>query len=127
LVCVENVAYQDTLLFWFNFISHQQNIHGIEFLPITTGGYSKNSRILRSFEEVKAKELAFTPTALALWLSRAMSFDPIRVNNLDDTLDVVAYAPKVFATYGHLLAIQGQATVIEHSDTLPADQSPACF
>lgn len=56
-----------------------------------------------------------------------MSFDPLRTNNLDDTLDVVAYAPKVFATYGHLLAIQGQASVIEHEDYLPADLSPSCF
>lgn len=127
MVCVESVAYQDTLLYWFQFICHQQGITGIELLPVTTGGHSKNSRILRSFEEVKAKEIAFTPHTLALWLARAMSFDPLRTNNLDDTLDVVAYSSKVFATYGHLLAIQGQATVIQHTDTLPADQSPACF
>lgn len=127
VVCVESVAYQDTLLFWFNFICQQQGITGIEFLPVTTGGLSKNSRILRSFEEVRGKELAFTPAALAVWLSRAMSFDPVRLNNLDDTLDVVAYAPKVFATYGHLLAIQGQASIIDHQDLLPAGQSPTCF
>lgn len=127
LITVESVAYQDSLLYWFQFICGQQSISGIEFQPVTTGGYSKNSRILRSFQQVAAKEISFTAEALAMWLSRATAFDPVRLNNLDDTLDVVAYAPKVFAAYGHMLAIQGQATVEHFSELLPASMSPSAF
>lgn len=128
VVCAEAVAYQHTLLYWFEFICRQQHITGIEFQPVYPGVASKNSRILLSFKRAMAGEVAFTGSAYAIWLSRAKAFDPRRANNTDDVLDVVANAPKCVEMYGHLMAVQGTANVVVDSlNAIAADESPAAF
>lgn len=128
IVC-EAVGYQDTLLYWFGVICQQQGIHGIQFHPIQTGGDSKNSRILRSFQECMAGEVTFSRQAFAMWSARASAFDPHRKKNVDDVLDVVVYAPKVFLLYGPLLPIPGTAVDADWMalPVPPADESLAAF
>lgn len=119
VVAVENVAYQDTLLYWFELICRQQQINGISFVPIQTGGKAKFTRILRSFEEAMAGEVTFSPEAFSMWAAQATLYEPQRRNNQDDILDVVAYASKAFLEYGHLCALPGTGAVTQDLGHIP--------
>lgn len=127
LIAIEDVGYQDTLRHWFDVVCLQQGIHSVAAVPISTGGHSKNSRILQSFKDVMAGDIAFSREAFAAWSARATAFDPLRKNNVDDVLDVVAYAPKVFLQYGAQLVIPGTATLVPHYDRVAADDCMAAF
>jgi len=128
LIAVENVAYQDTLLYWFEQICMQQEIRGIHVVPVSTGGKVKTSRILRSFQEAMSGDVTFSPEAFAHWAAQAAGFDPMRRNNVDDILDVVAYAPKVFLEYGHLITIPGTGTAVANVSYSPAaDYAASAF
>ena len=53
---IESNAYQYSLLYWFNFITTQMGIVGIEPRELYSGKLSKNSRILNMFKELRAGE-----------------------------------------------------------------------
>lgn len=129
VIAAEATAYQETLLYWMELYCQQQNIEGIELVPLQTGRRSKNERILQSFQEANRRELGFTRETLGEWLSYVNLFDPKREDNADDVLDVVAYMPKVVLQYGGLMSIAGEGRVLKHEadDALAADLSPSCF
>lgn len=110
VIGVEAVAYQETLIYWFELYCEQQNIQGLEIVPLTTGRASKNERILESFKQANGRELGFTRGALAVWLTAVTAFDAQRTDNRDDELDVVAYMPQMVFKYGNLMALAGQHT-----------------
>jgi hypothetical protein len=103
LVICEDVAYQETLLYWFTFICGQLGITGIEFHPINPGGYSKNSRIMDYFKSLNAGEALLGDNVCAHVVSQALKFDPQKTTNDDNVLDVAAYADKARIMYGHLM------------------------
>lgn len=127
LIAIEDVGYQASLQHWFEVICAQQGLYNIQVVPVSTGGEAKNSRILRSFRDIMAGDLQFSREAFAQWSARATAFDPLRKNNVDDVLDVVAYAPKVFLLYGPQLAIPGVATQVPHYARIAADACEAAF
>ena len=129
LIVVEDVAYQETLLYWFEVICMQQRIFGLQFLPINPGGESKNSRIVKGFLAANAGELAFTAYTKAVYLDQAQNFKAQSKNNVDDVLDVIAYAPKVLKLYSHLMIIQGGGgkQLPNHANTMDADEAESCF
>ena len=105
-VFVEAVAYQATLLYWFNEVCQQLKITNIEFVPVYPGHSSKNSRIVVMFREWLAGEVAVAPACWTHALSQAVAFDHRRKNNTDEVLDLLHYAPKIVAEYGEILARQ---------------------
>jgi hypothetical protein len=100
LICAESVAYQATLNYWFQFICTQRGIYGMEFVEVYPGGFSKNSRILSMFKSLQAGEIYVSEECKSEVYLQIMQFNPLRRDNVDDVLDLLAYAPKVLEMYG---------------------------
>ena len=103
LIAIENVAYQDTLLFWFEETIKTFGIEGVTVVPVNRGGESKLVAILRMFRQLQAAEteLGLHPSVRSDVIFQIREYDPDKSNNKDDLLDVLAYAPKVLQTYKH--------------------------
>lgn len=100
LICSESVAYQATLNYWFRFICEQRGIYGIELVEVYPGGFSKNSRILSMFKQLKSGEIFIAPECKAEVFLQISQWNPLKRDNVDDVLDLLAYAPKVLEMYG---------------------------
>jgi len=113
LICVESVAYQATLLQWFQYICMQQGITGIEFQPVHPRGVSKNARILAMFRSLMAGELGGTQATAAQAFHQIRAFNPHITTNKDDILDLLAYAPVVLGEYGGYMSLAGGSVEID--------------
>jgi len=130
LIVCEDVAYQATLLFWFEMVAQQLGVNTVFFMPITPGGSSKNSRILVSIEKLMAGELALSPATYSPYCQQALVFRPSTKNNTDDILDIVAYMERVFQQYSNLMAIAGTSSTlmsVERMQSISADDAQAPF
>jgi hypothetical protein len=128
LICVESVAYQSTLNYWFRFISEQRGIYGIECVEVYPGGYSKNARILSMFKSMQSGEIFVdTPCRSEVYL-QIMQFNPLRRDNTDDILDLLAYAPKVLEMYGEFVVSMNVIVNDDNSaiEILPPERN-CCF
>lgn len=114
LLVIEAVAYQFTLKYWTEQIFQQLGLHGIQVIDIYPGGMSKNSRILAMFKQLVPSKLDTTsqipdivihPDVKAHVTSRIVEFNPLHKNNTDNVLDLLTYAPRVIAEFGHLIAV----------------------
>lgn len=103
LVVAESVAYQGSLLQWFDRVVRDKDISGISFQPISPGGRAKNARILSLFKELMAGTIQLHPFVLSQVLSQISTFDPTKTNNTDDILDVIAYSSEVVLQYYELM------------------------
>ena len=108
LICVESVAYQATLNYWFRFICEQMGIVGIECVEVYPGGFSKNSRILTMFKGLQSGEIFVAPECKSEVFIQVMQWNPMRRDNTDDILDLLAYAPKVLEMYGEYVVSWNQ-------------------
>lgn len=99
LIAVEAVAYQESLVFWFNFIFQQMGMSGIFVGTVTTGGLSKNSRILAMFKQLLSGKLMLHPTVRSAVIHQVTQFNPLITKNKDDVLDTLAYPYKVMELY----------------------------
>lgn len=113
LICVEAVAYQETLLFWFQEVINELHIEGIELAEIYPGGISKNARILKMFTQLIPDRDTLSTAMASIMLSNAVrsmvldqirNFQPLRNDNTDDLLDILAYVYKVIETFGDYIA-----------------------
>ncbi len=104
-IIVESVGYQATLNFWANFIAQQKGLQGFRFLEINPQGEKKNPRIIAMLKQLTAaKDRIFIhPRVRAMVTHQITYFDPLKINNVDDILDILAYFYKVIAMHGHLL------------------------
>ena len=107
-IIVEAVAYQASLLFWFNHTCKMNGIEGFDFLPINRGGGSKNAAIMLMLRQLQGykdgtkelpPELGIHPELLSTVLFDIAAFNPQKRNNRDDLLDVIAYAPQAVLQY----------------------------
>jgi hypothetical protein len=99
LICAESVAYQATLIQWFVHFIDMLEIEGISVVGVTPRGVSKASRILASFKSYQNGTIILHPDVRPLVISQAMMYDPARLKNVDDLLDIGAYSEYVFVTY----------------------------
>lgn len=118
LIVCEGVAYQSTALYWFDFISQQLGISGLEFAEIHPGGSSKNSRILTMFKSLKSGDIFIGPDCYATFVAEAVQFNPLRRDNVDNILDLFTYAPKVLATYQHFV-LSNNELLYQESESIP--------
>ena len=103
IIYVEDVAYQDTLLYWFNETLAVLTLPSevkklIKVLPVSPNNKSKHSRIMQLFKQLNSGELIIHPDAQSSVKAEAMAYDPLRSNNVDNVLDVCHYAHKVMVT-----------------------------
>lgn len=107
LVVIESVAYQASLLYWFNFICAQLGIQGIECVEIFPGGFAKNSRILTMLKSYAAGEIFVAPECKVEVHLQITQFNPLKTDNVDDVLDLLCYMPKVLEMYGEYVVSMG--------------------
>lgn len=110
LIVVEANAYQYSALYWFEKISAQLGLSGIQFEPIYSGARSKNSRILDMFKQLTAvqPELKIADGVRSTVLTQISQFNPLRTDNVDGILDLLTYAPRVLAEMPDKLVINSQ-------------------
>lgn len=122
LIAVESVAYQATLNYWFKFMCEQRGIYGIECVEVYPGGFSKNSRILNMFKQLQSGEIYVSPECKSEVFLQIMQFNPMRRDNTDDILDLLAYSTRVIEMYGEFVVSMNILVNTENSDIalLPA-------
>lgn len=103
LIAIEATAFQYSLLYWFNFITAQMGVSGIEPVELYSGSSSKNSRILGMFLQLLKGEIWVHPKLTPQVYLQATEFNPLRRDNTDGILDLLTYAPKVIELYGNQL------------------------
>lgn len=105
---VEDVAYQDTLLYWFNEMLDAMRLppqvrRMFQVKPISPQRRSKTSRILNLFRQLNVGEVLVHPSMEADVISEGRGFDKLRVDNEDNVLDSVHYAPLVLEQHRSLV------------------------
>jgi hypothetical protein len=127
LICVENIAYQASLLFWFEHICAENNLNGLFFEPISPNQKSKNSRIkdmLKTLVKTDTSEpMAYLGRdVIALFKHQIISWDPLILDNTDELLDLAAYANQALLLYGDQMMTEFNIDALEFSTAkvLPA-------
>lgn len=115
LICVESVAYQSTLGYWFKLVCEQKGIIGIECVEVYPGGFSKNSRILTMFKGLSSGEIFVAPECKSEVFIQVMQFNPMRRDNVDGILDLLTYATKVLEMFGEYIVAWNQ--IIQQEDS----------
>ncbi|UNI71199.1 hypothetical protein P5_0022 [Aeromonas phage P5] len=99
VLIAESVAYQATIIQWFDFYCNLVGASGLIALPIHPKGRSKNSRILSAFKAVMAGRISLAMRVRNYLYLQAKQFKPTRTDNTDDGWDCVAYVDDVVITY----------------------------
>lgn len=120
LIVVEGVAYQETLVFWFNFIFKQLGVTGFEIRTISPDGIPKNTRIRDWLKRLLSGQNYLGTAVRNAVIYQITQWNPLKTNNTDDLLDVGAYGEKVVAL--HQDAIHFMIT-----SSFDADLPPASF
>jgi hypothetical protein len=94
-IVIEGTSYQATLQFWFNDYIEQLQIGGLTPLLIYSGRAAKNSRIVTMFKLLVSKQILLHESIRSLVTYQITHFNPLKTNNKDDLLDVLAYIEPV--------------------------------
>lgn len=100
IIIVESTSYQYSLLYWFEQISSELNIEGIQFVDIYSGAYSKNSRISDMLATLTQGELILHQEVKSAVMHEIANWNPMKRDNKDNLLDILAYAPRCLEVYG---------------------------
>jgi hypothetical protein len=102
LITVEAVAYQESLIHWFRQVYKQLGVSGINVEPVRPEGMAKNARIRDMLKLLLTGALILHRTVRSKVIYQITQWNPAKMNNVDDILDVLAYAHKVQKMYPHL-------------------------
>ena len=127
MIGVESTAYQASLLYWFEFICKQLGIDGMEFVELHTQSFSKAKRITDAVKMMSSKEILLHPRVKDSVIGQLVSWNPIKRDNTDGILDVVAYAPQMIEKYGHLCTIEGEILAQEYEAHGVVPLSQNCY
>lgn len=119
LVCVENIAYQSTLLFWFNKTCQDNGIEGFHFMPLNVGSGSKNAKIMSALKELDKKEIYIKQAVRPVLINEIIKFNPLKKNNQDTCLDLLSMVRKVIAQHGELMYMPYEAEVMAVQGAAP--------
>jgi hypothetical protein len=115
VIAIESNAYQYSLLYWFNFITAQMGIIGIEPVEIYSGSQNKNSRILQMFLQLLKGEVWVHPDCVPATYLQIAQFNPLKRDNVDGILDLLTYASKVIEMYQHQIVSSNVINEQEYS------------
>lgn len=111
LIGVESVAYQSTLAYWGNKILEDENISGIQFLPIPISHVAKERRIRAFIKEMYAGEYSFlNESARMKFTWQAAMYRSGKKKNKDDWLDSPALGLVIRNQFRHLLQLRRENT-----------------
>ena len=113
-ILVESVAYQATLCFWMNYVMEQRGIRGFKSKEIYPGMNTKNSRIISMLKDLTAPkpQCLVHPRVKTQFVYQVSHFNPARTKNIDDILDLLAYARPAMVQYGAALLLPINAAEI---------------
>jgi len=99
VIVVEGVAYQSTLCYWMEMRRLQLGLTALRIVEINPRGMQKNARILSALKQLTAgvERIWVHPTVRSAVTHQITYFDPLRPNNVDDILDILAYLYQVIA------------------------------
>lgn len=126
LICVENVAYQASLLFWFSKVCSDNGITGFHFMPLNVGGKSKNAKIMAMLKELEKKEIFMKPQVRPLMINEIIKFNPLKKNNQDTCLDLGTFAKKVVEQYQDLMLMDYEAPFQQVLNAAPRSIEENC-
>lgn len=126
VIGVESNAYQYSLLFWFNHFIQQLEIEGIHLCEIYSGSMSKNNRIKEMLKELLTGVVQLGAKVRSLVINEIVNWNPLRNDNVDNKLDVVAYAMKMIEGYGHLMEFDGSLQEQEIAGAVVMEVSDNC-
>jgi hypothetical protein len=95
LIVAEGVAYQATLAYWFEFIWNQLGIKGLVIGLVNPAGMLKNARIIAMFKLLLSGKILLHKSVRSAVIYQITQFNPLKTNNTDDILDILAYIYKV--------------------------------
>lgn len=114
IIGVESNAYQRSLLYWFTHVTQQLGLVGFEFLELYSGTKAKRIRIVEMFRSLQKGEEFYHPSTSAHVNPQISQYNPLKADNTDGILDLLAYAPKMIELYGPLI---GAMTIIQEQDS----------
>ncbi len=124
LIGVEDVAYQSTLLFWFNELLKEVPIPGLHIVPLKPKGRAKEERIRLLLREIYDGNYYIAGNVLAPFLWLAMKYKIGAKKNKDDLLDACAYGLDVRKEYWHLVANAKRQRIQSGGILIPVNNTP---
>jgi len=121
LICVEAVAYQKSLLFWFTDYCQEHNIEGFEFHPVSPRGQTKNARIKKGVVKLIAGEIYVHKEVRSLVADQYREWNPMKRNNRDDIIDPIGYVEEVTTNYAHFIPHMIFSNEADHPDAAHTD------
>jgi hypothetical protein len=103
LIGVEDVAYQQTLLFWINKYFEEYKIQGINVVPLKPKNRTKEDRIRLFVAELYANNYFLLEGPKPVFVWQGMNYKFGKKKNKDDILDACAYGLDVRNEYWHLV------------------------
>ena len=130
-IVVENVAYQQSLLFWFTHVTEQMQLEGFNFVPINPKSKQKAARIkamlkgLVRVRDTQEVEQYLSPEVRAVVIRQILDWNPLQPINKDELLDLLAYTPAVLSEYSDLIASEYNVTLTEFIEGSSTNIVPA--
>jgi hypothetical protein len=112
-IAVESTGFQYSLLYWFGVISDDLGLSGFHFVEIYTGNYSKNARITDMLKAASAGEIVAHKNVKAKVMNQIVNWNPLKRDNVDGILDLLAYAPRVIELYAPLISTDSEILMLE--------------
>lgn len=120
LVISEGVAYQSTLKFWAEQVFAQIGLTGINWECVTPEGMRKNARIRDMLKLLLSGKILLHKEVRAQVIYQITQWNPLKTNNKDDILDILAYIMDVISKFPYFLPLMIQD---EYKDDLPSAES----
>lgn len=119
VIAVESNAYQFTLIHWFQLVCQQKGIEGIEFVELYAGNLGKNSKIKNMLNSLIAGRPLLHPEVRNKVVYQISQWNPLKINNTDDLLDLAAWIDRCIELYGTFMELNGNSSL-----GLTTDKSP---
>ncbi len=103
IIGIEATGYQQSLLYWFDFICLQQGVSGFQVFELYSGMKEKGMRIVSMFKQLPTGEIKLHPRVRPQIYLQITQFNPMRRDNIDNSLDLLTYAPKMLELYGIII------------------------
>jgi hypothetical protein len=126
LICVESVAYQASLLFWFNKICQDNGIEGFYFMALKVGGRSKNAKIIAALRKWQAGEQYVKDKVRPLIINEIIKFDPLKKNNQDTCLDLLTFVDMVIEQHRELMYMPYEEEMMAVANAAPRLEEENC-
>lgn len=126
LIGVESVAYQGSLVFWFEHYMKLDNIQGINVVAVKRATNKTKTQEIRNFiKEIYDKNYAFVRDAdRARFVWQAAAYRISRKKNKDDWLDSPAMGVSIRNEFSHLLTIRRQELQRQQEARVRSNNTP---